>query len=454
MSPFRFIHAADLHLDSPLRARLAMPEAMRAIVRESTFRALDTMVDLALSESVDFVLLCGDVYDAHDRSLRAQFRFKRALEKLADYGVAVYVIHGNHDPLSGYRANLDWPQLVHFFPAHDVSVLPAYRQDGEHVADIYGISYDRPAVSADLSLSYPLIAQRHAGNDDGAGRYKIAMLHTNVDGQPGHDDYAPSKLRHLIASGFDYWALGHIHKREILHEHPWVVYPGNTQGRNIREAGEKGVYIVDVSADGTAKLTFQGVDVVRWEQVDLDFSHLAAEQELIALLRETLISLAQKHDAVARVESERDTGVASKVHRIVRIQLHGSGPLVDVLEKEEHVNALLAELREIVAAEWQENEEACFIWPESIHVQAKMMWDRDALGSEESFFGDLLQLVDRMEADSEKRRAFVSEALAPLTSSPALTKLLSGLNDVERGRWLREAEHLAMRLLLEGGRRN
>ncbi|RIE00640.1 metallophosphoesterase family protein [Cohnella faecalis] len=227
---FTFIHAADLHLDSPFRGLDRADGAVRDRLRESTFAALRRLTALAKREKADFVVLAGDLYDASDRSLKAQLRLQRELEELTREGIGIFVVHGNHDPESGRQAKLALPEGVHVFGSDEVECFPAFRRDGRLAAHVYGISYPTPSVSDNLALRF----RKREG-----APFHLALLHGNVDGQPGHDNYAPCKLSELTAAGFDYWALGHVHDRRTVHEYPHVVYPGNLQGRSIRETGRK-----------------------------------------------------------------------------------------------------------------------------------------------------------------------------------------------------------------------
>ncbi|WP_052487960.1 metallophosphoesterase family protein [Gordoniibacillus kamchatkensis] len=325
---FRFMHAADLHVDSPFRGMSALPPSIRDRVRESTFRALDELVRLALRERVDFVVVSGDVYDASDRSLRAQLRLQAALRQLASGGVPVFIAHGNHDPADGRTARLDWPESVRFFAADRVETVPALLDGDRVVAEVHGRSFGSAAVRDNLALGF-----RGASRTEGA--YQIAVLHANVDGDEGHDNYAPCSLRDLTEGGFDYWALGHIHTRRVLHERPWVVYPGNPQGRSVRETGARGCYIVDVSEAGETSLTFHALDDVRWAVRLIDIAPFRTEQELLAEL-------------AAELEQVRDE--ASGRPAVARLVLEGRGPLHAALRAgggaEEWVSLLREEARE------------------------------------------------------------------------------------------------------------
>lgn len=443
MSGCRFIHAADLHLDSPFKGRLELPERLLEQVRESTFRALDRIVALAIGEQVDFVLFSGDIYDASDRSLRAQFRFKEALEELGRRGIRSFVIHGNHDPMSGYRAALDGPASVHVFSADRVESVTLRRADGEAYATVYGISYRAAAEPDNLAARFTV---DRVGRDGGV---HIAMLHANVDGQAGHDNYAPCRLQELKASGFDYWALGHIHTRAVLHERPWIVYPGNPQGRHMKETGPRGVMLVEAEASGEMRLRFCRTDAIEWQVARVDISELESEQALL----EALYAALSGSEAEIEVLEGGRLGRSSERHaRLVRLELVGRGPLHSgVLSHSERTADLLAELRERMYRMW-EREADGLVWPESLQVHTGEVWSREELLAGEGFISELLQLAEQLKLGPEERGSFAREALGELYGGYRLGQLVEEPNEEELGRWLDWSEERVLELLLEGGR--
>lgn len=443
MSGCRFIHAADLHLDSPFKGRLELPERLLQHMRESTFRALARIVALAIHEQVDFVLFSGDIYDASDRSLRAQFRFKEALEELGSHGIRSFVIHGNHDPLAGYRAALDWPDTVHVFSAERVESVTLRRAGGEAYATVYGISYRQAAEPDNLALRYEV-------NRDVLGGVHIAMLHANVDGHAGHDNYAPCRLQELKGSGFDYWALGHIHTRAVLHERPWVVYPGNPQGRHMKETGPRGVMLVEVEGGGKLDLRFCRTDAIEWQVARVDITGLETEQDLVEALLEALDSA----DPVELAEEALGRRSMESRSRLVRLELTGRGPLHrSVLSHSERTADLLAELREHRYRKW-EHEAVGFVWPESLQVRTGEAWSREELLEGEGFISELLLLADKLKTGSvEERSSFVREALGELYGGYRLGQLVEAPTEDELAQWLDWAEERVLELLLEGGSR-
>ncbi len=430
MKPFRFLHAADLHLDSPFRGMTALPDAVRDRVRESTFLAFYRMIDAAVEERVDFVVISGDVYDLADRSLRAQIRFQKGMEKLAERGIPVFVVHGNHDPEDGRRAELAWPETVRIFGSREVEAAPVC-VGGKTVANVYGISYPTSAVTDNLADRFKV--------KEGSP-YDIAVLHCNVDGEASHDNYAPCSRAQLVQSGFHYWALGHIHARRVLHEHPHIVYPGNLQGRSVRETGAKGCYIVQVSDTGRTELKFRAVDALRWFCEPVSIAGIGTEQELRERIDERL---------------EQVKAAADGRPSLVRLVFEGRGSLHTALQRGTHLQELIAEIRD-EQAEWaKQDEAAAFVWIESAHVQTGAPIDMRLLLEQDSFLGDLLRISRQLMNDEEELQALCESALSGLLTHPKAGKIAAALAADERREWLKAAEQLAADLLTEdeGGER-
>src|SRR5215471_10073160 len=257
MESLRFVHAADLHLDSPFRGLANTSTKLRDELQAATLGAFARIVDHTIESKADFLLLAGDLYDSKDRSLRALVAFRRQMERLAERDISVYIVHGNHDPLNGWGSEFQLPPNVTTFSGR-MDTEPFIRR-GREVASITGVSYTRERVMENLAASFKVA---------GDSPYSVAVLHTNVGGQTGHADYAPTTVEELSAAGFDYWALGHVHTRSVLATDPaMIVYPGNIQGRHAREGGPRGCYQVDVDTQGRANLHFIETNVVRWAHI-------------------------------------------------------------------------------------------------------------------------------------------------------------------------------------------
>jgi exonuclease SbcD len=430
LRPFRFLHAADLHLDSPFKGLTNLPPIIRDYIRESTFLALKRMVLVAKQEQVDFVVISGDVYDLSDRSLRAQLRFQQAMLSLSEAGIHVYLIHGNHDSEDGSRARLNWPPHVHVFSSDEVGTVPYVTSDGLTIATISGISYGRASVTDNLVPRFPTPTP---------GVYSIALLHTNVDGDASHDNYAPCTKEQLIRTGYQYWALGHIHGRRVLHQDtPFIVYPGNIQGRSVKETGAKGCYVVDVSEIGETKLSFHSTEAVRWEQRSLSIHQLQDEQDLKDMLDQFINKLQSELPGLPAV---------------VRLTLTGRGPLHRLLQQGTQLEELIHELREEqsrLAADGGQADN--FIWIESCRIATGAEIPFDQLLEQESFIGDMLRLSESILNDELLLRQLCQEALEPLLGNMKANKWLQELDLEQMQQWIRSArERNTDELSGEGG---
>jgi DNA repair protein SbcD/Mre11 len=411
---FSFVHAADLHLDTPFTGLCHLPERVLRQIKDSTFLAYDRLIDFCIEHCVDFLLIAGDIYDSSDRSLRAQLHFREGLVRLAEHGIAVFIVHGNHDPLDGYRAALDWPSSVHFFSGKEVESIP-FIKEGKEAARIYGMSYPTSKVTDNIAKKY----QKMPGTN-----LNIGLLHANVGGVSTHSNYAPCQLDDLVQSQFDYWALGHIHVRQVLRAaHPAVIYPGNIQGRNRKEAGEKGCYLVSVSDQGEMQYSFHALDVVRWLELELDLTDCLTEEELIGKMDQAV--------GTGR-ESAGDRPV------IMQLTLTGATPLTPLLMQDAFLEDLAEQFRDI---------ESPFCWVQAIHVQTT----RELTGID-PFLQDMWDQVQQLKGDREQFAQVLQDAVSPLLSEHRLgRKWLNSLPlEVGEASFLDEIERLLTRF---GGQR-
>jgi DNA repair exonuclease SbcCD nuclease subunit len=278
-----FIHAADLHLDSPLIGLPRYDGAPVEQMRGSTRRALENLVDLAFTEQVAFVLIAGDLYDGDWRDYNTGLFFAAQMTRLREAGTPVFIVSGNHDAASQITRSLRMPD--------NVTVLPANSPDTVRLDDIgiavHGQSFRTRAVADDLSAAYP---------DPVCGMFNIGLLHTSADGRPGHDPYAPCSLDKLRAKGYDYWALGHVHAREVLCADPWVVFSGNTQGRHIRELGEKGCTLVTLEDGAVLSVEPKELDVARWAVCEVGVPDANGEEDVASCAAAAVERELVKHD--------------------------------------------------------------------------------------------------------------------------------------------------------------
>ncbi|HBM4579240.1 TPA: exonuclease SbcCD subunit D [Listeria monocytogenes] len=273
MKEIQFLHMADLHLDSPFIGLSTLPQPLFSAIQESTFQSLERITTVAIKEAVDFVLIAGDIYDSEDQSVRAQARFSKEMKRLEVANIPVFMIHGNHDFIEKHKEKLTLPSNVHVF-SEQVEVMSHKTATGVSV-NIYGFSYNERHICSSRVDKYKI-----QGNAD----FHIALLHgSEVSSSEEHDVYAPFRVQEISKKGFDYWALGHIHKRQLLAESPSIYYPGNIQGRNRKESGEKGASIITLSEASTT-IDFIGTSPIIWEEAVIT---LPENSEINAFYRET-----------------------------------------------------------------------------------------------------------------------------------------------------------------------
>lgn len=297
---FRFIHTADLHLDSPLRGLASREGAPAAELRGASRRALDNLIALAKTPKVDFVVIAGDVYDRDWKDYSTGLFFRSRMVKLQEAGIPVFMIAGNHDAASVISRKLHLPENVTYFSSRSAETV---EPEAWPVA-VHGMSFPNRAVDENLIPRYPAPV---------AGKFNIGILHTSLSGITGHDTYAPCTVGDLVAKGYDYWALGHIHQPAVMARNPWVVFPGNIQGRHARECGERGCRLVSVD-DGlqVTECAWHPLDVARWASVVVNAEGLETMDALVQRTREALgkaVESADERLLAARVTVTGVTGL-------------------------------------------------------------------------------------------------------------------------------------------------
>lgn len=297
--PFTFLHAADLHLGSPFKGLSSRDEALARRFSEASRKAFSELIERAIAENVAFVLIAGDVYDGEWKDMSIGHFFNREVAKLARVGIPVFLIKGNHDAASEVTKTLPLPESVHVFPENraETRYIESLR------VAIHGRSFASRSVTENLSRSYPPVEP---------GFLNIGMLHTSLAGNPAHETYAPCSIDDLARHGYDYWALGHIHQFEIVGTEPHIVYPGNLQGRSVRECGPKGAVFVDVDETGITGVRRVIVDQARFAEITVDITDLASESDVTNQLRDSFVQLSD---------------LAENRLIAVRVRLKGSAPV-------------------------------------------------------------------------------------------------------------------------------
>lgn len=279
---FTFLHCADLHLDSPLKGLSARPDAPVDTIRSATRRALENLVALAVEESVRFVVIAGDVYDGDWQDYQTGLFFNSAMARLGRADIPVYLVSGNHDAANRMTRSLVSPPNVHRFATESAETRIL---ESERVA-LHGQGFHQREVRDNLVPGYP---------DALPGYFNIGILHTSVEGQEGHMPYAPCRVEDLVQKGYDYWALGHVHRRQVLRTDPHIVYPGNLQGRHIRETGAKGATLVAVDGGRVIGCEHRNLDVLRWEVCPVDLNGAATQREWVGRVMAALEACVRRH---------------------------------------------------------------------------------------------------------------------------------------------------------------
>lgn len=367
----RFVHTADLHLGSPFKGLEKVSPQVAAELRNSTFRTFENIIDLCIAEQADALFIAGDIFDSADRSLQAQIAFHKGLFRLDHAGIASFICHGNHDPLDGWEAKLALPPSCHQF-GPDIAEVPVDAEGKDRVV-VVGVSYPTRDIRANLALGF----RRPAGAE-----FVIGLLHCNAAEDPGHGAYSPCSLEDLVGTGIDYWALGHIHNRKVLTDsRPWIVYPGTPQGRQPKESGARGVYVVSVN-DGGVGMEFRPVDVIRWEAIELDIQSLTSEQELI----DRIVNAAKE-----RLDSSEGRSL------VFTLSLTGTTPLHDTLRRPNFTTELVDEVNGRFA------NTNPWAWCGKTSISTKAPFNRAERRQAQDFLGVLLRFIDDVKSNDGLR---------------------------------------------------
>ncbi len=356
---FRFLHAADIHLDSPLKGLEVYQDAPVEQIRSAVRRAFDNLVELAIQEEAAFVLLSGDLFDGDWKDYNTGIYFNSRMGLLRDAGIQVFMVSGNHDAASQISRALHLPDNVTLFShkkAETRIIEPL------HVA-IHGQSFASRAVFEDLTQNYP---------QGEYGLFNIGLLHTALTGRPGHEPYAPCTLDALRSKGYQYWALGHVHQREVVSREPWIVFPGNIQGRHIRETGPKGCTMVTVDEGRVLEVAHRDIDVLRWAVCGIDLNDCETQEECLDRVRQSL---------------EDELGRSENCPVAVRLILEGATPLHGHLH--ERATHWMEEFRGIAASLIE-------VWLEKIILHTRKKVDSEAVPIDGSPVSVLIQAVENL----------------------------------------------------------
>lgn len=384
----KFLHAADLHIDSPLRGLNAQQGAPVDRLRGATRQAFVALIDLAISRQVNMVILAGDLYDGDWGDFRTGLFVHEQLARLNPHGIFVFVVRGNHDAESVITRQLPEQPHVHVFSSRSAHTceLP------ELGVAVHGRSFPHRAVTEDLVPAYPAAVR---------GCFNIGVLHTSLGGSPDHGTYAPTRVDRLVATGYDYLALGHIHARQVVRESaPRIVFPGNLQGRHAREIGPKGCEIVTVEDGQIMHTEFVALDVVRWHALALSTDDLTGVDALCARFASALADLLG--------------GDRARLH-VVRVALEGESALHPL---EAAQPGTLEAALQATLLHWEGPE----VWIERVVSDLRSPLDRAAAVGRPDAVGEVVRLVDQLAGDDVALRQW---GLAALDSLPTLPRDLA-----------------------------
>ncbi len=375
----KFVHAADIHLDSPLRGLERYEGAPVEEIRGATRRAFENLVDLCASEGADLLVIAGDLYDGEWRDYNTGLFFIRQVARLTRAGVKVIWVRGNHDAASQITKRLSLPNGAFELEAQKPQTL-LFEELG---VAVHGQSYGKRDVTTDLAAGYP---------DPRSDLFNLGILHTALDGREGHDTYAPCTVDRLVERGYEYWALGHVHQREIVCKDPWIVFPGNLQGRHARETGAKGATLVTVEDGSVASVEARELDVVRWSDCAVDVAEAMSAHDAIARVR-----------AALEIEADQigDRLLAARVRLCGRSAVDGE------------IRTDLKRWREEIRAAAM--DAGASIWVEKIVFETQPDVDLDALLQRDDPIANLLRAV-RGAADDEGVLSEIVESLESLTT--------------------------------------
>jgi len=380
----KFIHAADIHLDSPLTGLSAYADAPVNMLRTATRDAFTNLVTEAIDQPVDFMVIAGDLYDGTWKDHNTGIYFCKEMGRLKKAGIPVYLLFGNHDAESEMTKKLQLPDNVFTF---DTRKPTTFRLEHLKVA-LHGRSFKEKETIENLATGYPAPVP---------GMFNIGVLHTALEGNSAHANYAPCSLDELHAKGYHYWALGHVHEHQIWTGASTVVFPGNLQGRHIRETGPRGAMIVTADEYGIQEIKRLFVDVLRWTSLEVDATECNTLSEVVGLIDEALDRLVENS--------------ASTILTAVRVTVTGKTPAHgDLFGLESQLRAEVLALAVAMGAER--------LWIEKVKVFTSAVDDGEAVRARADALSDLQDLLEAAETDQNFLKSLQEDLLGLVNKAP------------------------------------
>ncbi len=423
MSGIKYIHAADLHLDSPFAGLMRENTTSRLgkLLKDATYSALDRLVQLCESQNPHFLVLAGDIYNSEYASIKAQLKLREACRRLDDLGIPVYIVHGNHDPLSSSFGSLKFPPNVHVFPGDSPEIVEFNGSDNSR-ALIHGISHSQNREERNLAALF------HRRENDPA--FQLGLLHCSVEHADKGDRFAPCTLNDLKNTGLDAWALGHVHEGGVLCDSPFIAYSGNTQGLNINETGARGCLIVQAENEGgiwRCQPEFYPLAPVLWQKTGLDLDRATDMNELEKRLGRLVEKAAEEADPSAKMIIER-------------LIINGKTPLNAWLRQNERME----DLRSIISHH-SGNRPSFWLKDVEIYTRDEEVWEQSM--DREDLLGQTMRVYAKLSSDPASREKTLQATLEPLLKRPLLAKIFQDTSEADIKEMLYQAESICLDIL-------
>jgi DNA repair protein SbcD/Mre11 len=383
---FKFIHCSDLHLGSRAYGILSRDPELGKRMTEATFNSFSRIMDRAIRDKVDFMVISGDIFDETTETPATRYRFSMELSRT---DIPIFICLGNHDYVMSWTDSIPYPRNVRVFDKEPESIV-LNLSNGP--VEIIGRSF--PSAHSSLNPIKDI-----KGKD---GIFSVALVHCSVDVVTMDDEYGPCRLSDMLNRSVEYWALGHIHKRSELNREPYVVYPGNIQGRSRREIGPKGAYMVSVVNDQVQGLEFFPTQEVLWEDVDCDIS----DKTMDSMMKDIVSSV--------------------KKGSIVNLMISGRGPLDNVLRLD--TNAVMKQI---------EQASGCYV--ADIRINTYPSIDRDELSMGNDIRSKIVKSSDRI---SLLNRDEIIDMICSTKQSASIRYMLEWLDDDELKALVHDSETL------------
>lgn len=419
MTKIRFIHAADLHLDTPFKGLSNVNHELAGRLKDATVKSFQRIIDLCISEKVDFLLIAGDIFDSEAQSLGAQLFFARELKRLGNENIPAFIIAGNHDPLNSWMKELEMPGKVYRFGSEKVERVPV-EKNGQRIADIYGVSFQTHTVDWNLAQQFVI------GNDPAP--FSIALMHGTLDTATARHSYAPFSLNDVRGKGFDYWALGHVHKRQVaMDAFPAVVYPGNPQGRDFGETGQRGCYLVEINDQEAPLLKFMPTQSILFNELTVDITGLETINQLSDLINDVI--------------ADRG-GMEQNSSLMLRILINGRTPLHALLNQPGETDRITDLFND---GQLVKNS---FTWIDHIEIDTTPDVDLDELRKGNDFQAEILKSFDLLHTHPDLLNEMLESLYADFGNQKVKSE--SGeLTDEEKKQIMQKAQWLLIDQLLK-----